>query len=163
MNSRTGHFSYVPVIVSMLVAFLLTSLPLPDSLQPYRPDWVLLVLVYWCLAWPERIGITVGWVVGLLLDVMHGSLLGQNALALVTISYIAHIMHLRMRMFPLWQQSMIVLFMVLLHLGIGAWVRGITGGFMLDWQYWMPAVVSAAIWPLIFVVLRDMRRQRMRG
>jgi rod shape-determining protein MreD len=72
-------------------------------------------------------------------------------------------MHLRMRMFPLWQQSMIVLFMVLLHLGIGAWVRGITGGFVLDWQYWMPAVVSAVIWPLIFLVLRDMRRQRMRG
>ena len=95
----------VPILVSFLVAMMLTSLPLPETAIIYRPDWLILVLIYWCMAIPERIGIFTGWMLGLLLDVMYGSLLGQNAMAFSIIAYLVNILHLRVRMFPLWQQS----------------------------------------------------------
>jgi rod shape-determining protein MreD len=122
-----------------------------------------LVLIYWCMAVPERVGIFTGWLVGLALDVMHGSLLGQNAMALALICYVVNLVHLRVRMFPLWQQAFIVFGLVLLHLAITAWVRGVAGHFTISWEYWTPAVTSALIWPFLFVVLRDLRRQRVKS
>ena len=133
------------IVLSFLIALLLTSLPLPENAISFRPDWLLLVLIYWCMALPDRVGIFTGWILGLILDVMYGSLLGQNAMALAIISYLVNIFHLRVRMFPLWQQSVLVFILVLLHLGLTAWVRGITGNFSLVWMYWLPALTSALI------------------
>jgi rod shape-determining protein MreD len=152
----------LPVLVSFLVALMLTSLSLPESVNIFRPEWLVLVLIYWCMAIPERVGIFTGWLLGLTLDVMHGSLLGQNAMALSIIAYLVSILHLRVRMFPLWQQSFMVFMLVLVHLALNAWVRGITGQFTITWAYWMPALTSALIWPFLFVVLRDLRRQKIR-
>lgn len=149
----------LPILVSFLVAMILTSLPLPEGAIIYRPDWMALALIYWCMAIPERIGIFTGWLLGLLLDVMYGSLLGQNAMALSIIAYLVNILHLRVRMFPLWQQSVMVFLLVILHLAISAWIRGIAGQFSVSWTYWMPALTSALVWPFIFIVLRDLRRQ----
>jgi len=147
------------LLLSLLVALFLDSVPLPGQAVHFRPDWLAMVLIYWCLAWPQRVGVFFGWSVGLLVDVMHGSLLGQNALAMGVICYFTHILHLRMRMFPLWQQAAIVIFLVFLHLGISAWVRGMTGHFPVTTWYWMPALVSGLIWPVVFIVLRDLRRK----
>jgi rod shape-determining protein MreD len=149
----------VPILVSFLVAMMLTSLPLPETAIIYRPDWLTLVLIYWCMAIPERIGIFTGWMLGLLLDVMYGSLLGQNAMAFAIIAYLVNMLHLRVRMFPLWQQSVMVFLLVILHLAISAWIRGIAGQFFVTWTYWIPALTSALVWPFIFIVLRDIRRQ----
>lgn len=149
----------LPILVSFLVAMLLTSLPLPESAIIYRPDWLALVLIYWCMAIPERIGIFTGWLLGLVLDVMYGSLLGQNAMALSIIAYLVNILHLRVRMFPLWQQSVMVFLLVILHLAVNAWVRGIAGQISVSWTYWIPALTSALVWPFIFIMLRDIRRQ----
>ena len=149
----------LPILVSFLVAMILTSLPLPEGAIIYRPDWMALALIYWCMALPERIGIFTGWLLGLVLDVMYGSLLGQNAMALSIIAYLVNILHLRVRMFPLWQQSVMVLLLIILHLAISAWIRGIAGQFSVTWTYWMPALTSALVWPFIFIVLRDLRRQ----
>jgi len=149
----------LPILVSFLLAMILTSLPLPESAIIYRPDWLVLVLIYWCMAMPDRIGIFTGWLLGLVLDVMYGSLLGQNAMAFSIIAYLVNILHLRVRMFPLWQQSVMVFLLVILHLAISAWIRGIAGQFFVTWTYWVPALSSALVWPFIFIVLRDLRRQ----
>ena len=149
----------LPILVSFLLAMILTSLPLPESAIIYRPDWLVLVLIYWCMAMPDRIGIFTGWLLGLVLDVMYGSLLGQNAMAFSIIAYLVNILHLRVRMFPLWQQSVMVFLLVILHLAISAWIRGIAGQFFVTWTYWVPALSSALVWPFIFIVLRHLRRQ----
>ena len=65
------------IALSFLAAFMLTAMPLPDWALPWRPAWIAMVLVYWCMALPERVGVITGWVIGLILDVMHGSILGQ--------------------------------------------------------------------------------------
>ncbi|HUM92196.1 MAG TPA: rod shape-determining protein MreD, partial [Candidatus Competibacter sp.] len=66
------------IVLSFLIAFLLGGVPLPDSLERFRPDWVAMVLIYWNMALPHRVGIGIGWLVGLLMDVGRGGLLGPD-------------------------------------------------------------------------------------
>jgi rod shape-determining protein MreD len=81
------------IVASFVVAFMLTAMPLPDWAIAWRPAWVALVLAYWCLALPQSIGVLSAWIIGLLLDVMHGSLLGQHAFGLAVVAYVVVIYH----------------------------------------------------------------------
>ncbi len=147
------------VLFSFLVALILSSVPLPDMAIIFRPEWLILVLIYWCMAIPSRIGIFTGWLLGLVMDVMYGSLLGQNAMVLAIIAYLVNIFHLRIRVFPIWQQSFVVFLLAMVYLTLTAWVRGVAGEFPITWAYWIPALTSALVWPFIYIVLRDLRRQ----
>ena len=83
--------------LTIFVAFMLTIMPLPEWAIEFRPDWVTLTLIYWAMALPTRAGVTIAWLAGLMLDVSHGAILGQNALGLVLVIYIVHIQHQRLR------------------------------------------------------------------
>ncbi len=156
LNKNTGGWI---LFISLLIAFLLTALPLPHWADDWRPAWVAMVLIYWCMALPERIGISIAWCLGLLLDVQQGALLGQNALGLALIAYFVIQIHKRFRLFPLVQQSCLVGFIIIFYLLISSWVRGIMGIPPQTWTYWMPAISSMVLWPWLFVILRDIRRQ----
>ncbi len=155
--TRTHHGGTV-IVISLLIAFLLTALPLPQWADAWRPAWILMVLIYWCMALPNRVGIGSAWIVGLLLDVQQGSVLGQHALGLALIAYLIIQIHKRFRVFPLAQQSCLVGFMTSFNLLITSWVNGIMGIASPPWTYWMPAVTSMFVWPWIFVMLRNSRR-----
>jgi rod shape-determining protein MreD len=146
------------IVASFLLAFLLTVLPLPDQFQNARPEWVALVLIYWCMATPERVGPSVGWLVGLAQDALQGALLGQHALAYALLAYLTIKLHQRMRVFPIWQQALSVMVLLLLSRLVLLWVSGLIGRPPADWQYWMAALTGSLIWPLVFVVMREMRR-----
>lgn len=156
LNKNTGGWI---IFTSLLIAFLLTALPLPHWADDWRPAWVAMVLIYWCMALPERIGIGIAWCLGLLLDVQQGALLGQNALGLALIAYFVIQIHKRFRLFPLVQQSCLVGFIIIFYLLISSWVRGIMGITPETWAYWMPAISSMVLWPWLFVILRDIRHQ----
>ena len=156
LNKNTGRWI---LFISLLIAFLLTALPLPHWADDWRPAWVAMVLIYWCMALPERIGIGIAWCLGLLLDVQQGALLGQNALGLALIAYFVIQIHKRFRLFPLVQQSCLVGFIIIFYLLISSWVTGIMGIPPKTWTYWMPAISSMVLWPWLFVILRDIRRQ----
>lgn len=156
LNKNTGGWI---LFISLLIAFLLTALPLPHWADDWRPAWVAIVLIYWCMALPERIGIGIAWCMGLLLDVQQGALLGQNALGLALIAYFVIQIHKRFRLFPLVQQSCLVGFIIIFYLLISSWVTGIMGIPPKTWIYWMPAISSMILWPWLFVILRDIRRQ----
>ncbi|MCH9047574.1 MAG: rod shape-determining protein MreD [Proteobacteria bacterium] len=156
LNKNTGGWI---LFISLLIAFLLTALPLPHWADDWRPAWVAMVLIYWCMALPERIGIGIAWCLGLLLDVQQGALLGQNALGLALIAYFVIQIHKRFRLFPLVQQSCLVGFIIIFYLLISSWVTGIMGIPPETWTYWMPAISSMVLWPWLFVILRDIRRQ----
>lgn len=143
---------------TFVVALMLTMLPLPDWAALFRPEWVALVLIYWCLALPDRIGIGIGWTLGLLLDVIKGALLGQHALALALVAYLTIHLHQRIRVFPLWQQALFVLLMVALNQMLVLWVKGIIGQPPGSWLYWLPSLTSMLLWPWVFLILRDLRR-----
>ena len=78
MTDRQG-IGYGVILLTFLVAFVLAVLPLPFWLQWGRPEWVVLTLIYWCIALPQRVGIATGLVMGVGMDVLEGAILGQNA------------------------------------------------------------------------------------
>lgn len=146
------------IILSFALAIILHMVALPEALQTLRPDWMAMVLIYWCLALPERVGVITGWLAGLMLDVATGALLGQNAVALALTAYLVLRLHQRIRLFPVWQQSVNILLLVLLHLMLVLWIKGIIGQSMETWAYWLPALTSMLFWLLVFPSLRWLRR-----
>lgn len=147
------------ITLSLMGALLLTLLPMPAAVQVYRPEWVALVVIYWCLAAPERVGVGVAWGMGIMLDVISGTLLGQHALALALVAYIAIKLHRQARQFPLWQQAFMVMLLIIVHLMLNLWVQGIIGQPPRSWKYWLPALTSMLLWPWVFLILRDLRRR----
>lgn len=158
MNAGSARGTWI-VVVSMLVALALAKLPMPDSAELWRPSWVALVLIYWCIALPERAGVLVGWLVGLIVDVMSGTLLGQHALAFGAMAFVAHKLHLQMRVLPLWQQAVMVFGLVFLSQLLILWINGIKGTSFALTAYLTVPFVSMLLWPWVFVVLRDIRRR----
>jgi rod shape-determining protein MreD len=146
------------IVISFLLAFLLAGIPLPGELGRFHPDWVTMVLIYWCMALPHRIGIGVGWGVGLLLDIGRGALLGQHALALAVVAYLTLQTYRRIRVAPLWQQAFSILAFLLVEQILIFWISGVIGYPPRDWWYLAPAVGGMVLWPLLFVILRDARR-----
>jgi len=154
----TGHHGGWVIILTFVISFILTIMPMPQVAIHLRPEWSALVLLYWCMALPQRIGVGTGWIVGLLLDVLKGSLLGQHALALAVIAYLILNLHQRVRLFPLWQQAVVVMMLLNLSQLLLLWFDGITGQPAKGLQYWLPPLVAMLIWPGVFMLLRGIRR-----
>ena len=159
MVSRMVHQGRWVITATFVFALLLTVLPMPDSATAWRPAWVALVLVYWCMAAPDQVGVVVGWTAGLFLDVMTGTLLGQHALGLSVAAYIAHRTHRRVRVLPLWRQGITVFGLVFLYQALVLWSNGIRGIPVVASAYWISPLVSMLLWPWMFVVLRVIRRR----
>lgn len=155
MSQPRGGFV---IYVSFLVALMLSALPLPEEMQWWRPEWVLLVLLYWIVASPTRVGLGTAWVMGVLLDVLEGSLLGLNALALTIVAYVMILVYQRVRMFSWVQQVLFVFALVALDQFIAHWVKGILGVSAQSLMFLVPALVSAVLWPVLFMLLRGVRR-----
>jgi rod shape-determining protein MreD len=147
------------ILLSGVIALVLTSIPLPGWIEPFHPNWLCLVLIYWCLALPQRVGLGTAWLLGLVLDAARGTLLGQHALALVVMAFLTLKNHRRLRLFPLWQQSLSVLGLLLINQLLVFWVDGIRGYPPRDLWYLAPAVGGMLLWPWVFIILRDMRQR----
>ena len=147
------------IALSLAVAFMLTAMPLPEWAVNWRPAWVAMVLIYWCMALPDRVGIGTAWCLGILLDVQQGTLLGQHALGLATIAWLTVRYHQRVRVFPLAQQALVVCGYLLILQFLTLWIRGIMGVPPQHWTFWMPAFTGMFLWPWLFVILRDLRRK----
>ncbi|MEM7541984.1 MAG: rod shape-determining protein MreD [Pseudomonadota bacterium] len=152
-----GKAAVIPF--SFAMAFMLTAIPVPDWAVSWLPAWVALVLIYWCLATPGYVGVLTGWVLGLLLDVMHGSILGQHALGLSVVAYVTLIYHQRVRIFPLVQQSILIALLLFIYLAIMLAIYNTLGSIDYGYNYLFGALSSALLWPWLFVILRDLRRR----
>ncbi len=146
------------IILTFLLAFVFAILPLPSWASIWRPEWIMMVLVYWCIALPERVSIGIGWLVGLLHDVVNDTLLGQHALSLSIAAFLAVHFHRQIRMFPLWQQAIFIFFVVTFSQLPVIWLRGMLGHPILSWTVFYPAVSSMILWTWLFIILRDLRR-----
>ena len=147
------------ILLSFFIAYLLAIVPFPQWAMNYRPEWVPMVLIYWVMALPYRIGIGYAWLAGLVLDILEGSILGLNAVAMVIIAYVTLSLHLRLRMFSSLQQAGLVLALVGLNLVLCHWLQIVTGQTVAsNLMFLLAAVTSAAIWPSLFQLLRQARR-----
>jgi len=136
-----------PVVIFFLVALSLEVAPLPDTAAPWRPPWMALAVVYWSIRQPGRYGVGIAWLTGLLLDVLKGAVLGQHALALATAAYITVKLCQRLRVFPIWQQSVAICLIIAVYGFLLYWINGMTGqqpGGLLPLA---PIASALLIWP----------------
>ena len=145
--------------LSLALALLLSVSTLPKFMEVGRPLWLALFLTYWVLALPHRVGMTTAWCVGLLADVLNGTLLGQNALILTLVTFLVLSLHQRLRMFPMWQQSMVLLVVFGLAQLVQLWLNALTGSRPPTLAFVLPALVSALLWPWVCVILRGVHKR----
>ena len=159
-DEKTGGL--VVIWITIVVGMVLAVVPMPQfapvELGFLRPDWVAMVLVYWIIALPHRVGILTAWLAGIVVDVLLGSLIGQHALSYVLIAYVAASLYQRLRMFSVWQQASILFALLGVNELVGFWIESIAG--LADWRFWylLPALSGAFLWPWVFLMLRSLRR-----
>lgn len=151
------HHGGIFILLSFATAMLLAIVPLPDALRALRPDWVTLTLIFWCLVLPYRVSVGSGFVAGLLLDTLNGTLLGQHALSLSLIAYLCVRLHQRIRVYPMWQQALTVMLFLTLHQLLTLWIDSVIGRPMPSLAYWLPSLIGALLWPVIHHLLTSLR------
>lgn len=143
---------------TFILAFALTLLPMPEWAEGLHPAWVLLVLIYWNINAPYRVNVGKAWCLGIFLDVLYGSLLGEHALAMTLVSYFVVRLHARLKMFSLLQQGLCVLFFVFVYQLVIYCVQGCIGELPRNKFYWISSMVSMLLWPWIVSILSNLRR-----
>lgn len=144
--------------LSLALALTLSVMPLPGPLVPFRPDLTALWVVFWTLTLPEQVGMASAWLAGLLQGALYGSTLGVDALALTFLAFLTERLHLRLRMFPRWQQTVAVLVLIVLAHVVVMIARQSLGLVRGNLAYWLSAATSAILWPVVWGLLQTLRR-----
>ena len=147
---------------AIALALLLMLMPLPALIQPLKPYWPALVLIYWSLESTDRVNIGLAFCVGLAADLLNGALLGDQALRLAVLVFIVMHFRSRLRFFPMWQQSLAVFLLLLNNHVLQALVRAFAGDPAMPALSWLAPAVGAAIWPFVFLLFDDWNT-RLRG
>ena len=147
--------------LTVIAATLLTLLPVPEVLLPFKPYWVAMVVIYWSLETHDMISLGLAFLIGLILDVLSGSLMGLHALSLVVMVFLIKRFRSRLRFFPPWQQALSVLGLLVNDRIILIWITVLLGEPLPTWKYWLPPLVGMALWPWVFLFL-DRIRSRVR-
>jgi len=146
------------VILTLLFALMASIMPLPISVDPFRPDWVLVVVLYWCIALPTKVNVVTAWLLGIILDVLLGSTLGVHAAAMSLAVYIAAGNYQKIRNFSLWQQAMIMGVLAALYHLLVFWFQRFLNDVVFLPSYLYPVFTTILLWPWAFLLLRKIRR-----
>jgi rod shape-determining protein MreD len=149
------------IAVTLGLALLLNLLTLPQTLNLVRPDLIALTLIYWVVYHPRRVGFLPAWLLGLAMDVVDGSLFGQHALAYAMLMYLSILLHRRIVMFGMRHQMLHVLGILAASQGVMLAVRMIGGADFPSLLYFVPSILGALLWPLLFNVIRIPLRPRV--
>ncbi|ODC02656.1 rod shape-determining protein MreD [Terasakiispira papahanaumokuakeensis] len=145
--------------LTLLVALYLQALPMTDAWLLWRPEWLALILLYWCVMSPHRVSVTHGFICGLLLDLIEGTLLGQNAVALSLLCYLGHLTYQRVRMYNMVKQSGVIAVFIGISQLVFQWLQSVSGSGASIAYLMLPAVVSGLIWPWLSTLLHALRRR----
>ena len=154
--NATRQRTWVP-FATVFFAMVLLVIPAPELIRDFLPDWVSLVLIYWALALPTRMGVSLAWLAGLAVDLFTLGIPGAHALSKAVLVYLVKMLALRVRTYPLWQQR--VLFTLLLgwEVFMLAFVYIVTDGGLGVLHRWTAVIVGGLAWPLVYVALRRSR------
>ena len=143
---------------TFLASYVLISFPVGLQWRGYAPDWVTLVLIYWCMAAPQRVGVGAAWLVGLGLDLLTFGLVGSHALTKTVIAFLVGRVALRLRVYPVWQQTAFILILLVVETAILVGIEYLVDGQLGGMVSWPALAVGVAVWPLLFWILRRCRR-----
>jgi len=142
------------IVLSLVLAFTLTILPLRPEWTPYRPEWIALTIIHWGLTSPRKSSFMLAWFAGLLVDAIYGSIIGQHALGFTIVLFITLRMRSRLLLDSFFQQSFLLFVVLGTYLLINLWILGFTGNSPDSWEYWGTVISSLIIWPLYHYLLR---------
>ncbi|MFI5443919.1 rod shape-determining protein MreD [Polaromonas sp. UC242_47] len=162
MIMRSGQQLLLPanpvfIWTSLIVALLLDMLPL--GRVPWMPDFLALVLVFWNVHQPQRVGIGLAFMFGLGMDVHQSALLGQHALAYTALSFCATMIHRRLLWFTVPSQALQVLPLFAAAHGVEILIRMIGGGIFPGWTLLLAPMGEALLWPVVSVMLLAPQRR----
>lgn len=144
---------------SFLAALVLQVMPLPEQWLLWRPDWLGLVLIYWCTITPRQVGVFHGFGLGLLLDLLQGTPLGQHALLYAVIAFLILLLYQRMRIYTLWRQALLVTLVLALVELMEQWLSATVNGRLLHLEFVYAALLSGVLWPWLFTLMQVVRRR----
>ena len=146
--------------VSLLLALLLGLVPLPALLQPLRPYWLALVLAYWVLEEPEKVGLGVAFLLGVVADLVFGGLLGEQAMRLAIFAFILDRFRARLRFFPLSQQALAIGGLLLNDRVVSAVIHLVLGAPQHPWTFWWAPLLGMLLWAPLHFALDALRLRR---
>jgi rod shape-determining protein MreD len=151
--------SNIFILLSVVIALFLNGLPWQGIGLLLRPDFVALVMLYWCTHKPLRVGIGISWAVGILADVSGASLFGQHALAYTVLAFGGVVLHRRLLMFDLRQQTIQVFGIFVMTYAVYALVNWQVKGYVV-WPYFLGCLTSTLLWMPLSVMFLAMRQKR---
>jgi rod shape-determining protein MreD len=157
MVDQQAH-GYWVILSSFLIAYVLAVLPVSGIAAWLRPEWLVVVLIYWAIALPQRVGLTTALITGLGMDVLEGAAIGQNMLALALVVLLSRLLYQRLRVFSSAQQALTVFVLAGVHQLVCQWIQTVEGAGARSLWFMLPALTSALLWPLVLVTLRRARR-----
>jgi rod shape-determining protein MreD len=137
----------------LLLATILQLMQLPDAIAAWRPLWVPMVLAFWAYVSPRNVSLLLAWIVGLALDVLFNSVLGQHALGLVITVYAVTRMRKLLLVLPFWQTTLALIPVWALYAFLMFWIDGVREQQADPWMRWLPVATTALLWPFFFPLL----------
>lgn len=148
----------IPFILSVFVALVMMLLPVPRWLFYFWPDWMALVMLYWAMTHPHRVGPLIALLISLLLEVLFVSHFGVIGAGLVVVVFIVNRIHAQLRAMSVWQQAIVMAFLVGLFKLLTGWLTGMVSDFIISVEYWYSLMSSFLIWPFLVILLNMLKK-----
>jgi len=154
MNKSIRNLIFTWSII--ILSIVLTIIPVPDLINSFRLPWLMMTVIYFSIFNVSLIGVLSAWFAGLILDLMTGGLMGENAMILSIISYISYRFRFQIRVYPIWQIMVVVL--ILLSFGelLSLWIQGVSGTNNISIVHWINISIAIIIWPLFMGFIQKM-------
>jgi rod shape-determining protein MreD len=155
MRMQATTKPFLAILISFFVGIILSIITLPAALQWLKPEWMVMLLIYWLLALPNTFGVGFAWMLGIFLDILYDTPFGEHALALVIVAYCIVRFHQQIRLFNMMQQLMLIAALMLFYQTLLFWVHSLFGHPHGEIRFWLPSITSTLFWPVIIYFLKD--------
>lgn len=159
VNQGSKFNAFWAVVFSAMVALALMIVPLPQWLFNFWPDWIALVIAYWALYTPERVGPVVGFVIGTILEVLFVREFGVEGLGLATLAFVVNRANQQLSALSIWQQTLVIGLFVAIFKLITGWLYGLVADFTITTEYWYSILGGMLVWPFMCILLHELRRK----
>ena len=149
------------IIGSLILAFVLSVFPIDPEWRWLRPEFVVLIVIYWLVHEPQYFGLYAAWWVGLLQDIIQLDILGPNALLLSIVAYICQLFYRRIQNYGIWQQSGLIFVLIGVHSFFNHWINGLTDSDVSTPAILVNALITAFLWPLVVYLFKSLTGQSM--
>ena len=154
MNKSIRHLIFTWSIV--ILSIVLIIIPVPDLINSYRLPWLMMTVIYFSIFNVSLIGVLSAWFAGLILDLMAGGLMGENAMIISIISYLSYRFRFQIRVYPIWQIMVVVLLLLSLGELLSLWIQGVSGTMNPSIVDWINISIAVIIWPLFMGFIQKM-------